>query len=63
MSALGAVPLALIGLALVGAGWEWSPLAGIFCGYGAGLLTRFSVQVEPTRSHIPFKGDLKDDHS
>ena len=54
MSALGAVPLALIGLALVGAGWEWSPLAGIFCAYGAGLLTRFSVQV---------KGDLKDDHS
>lgn len=55
MSILGAVPLALLGLALAQAGWEtWSPLAGVVCGYAAGLLTRFDVQIA--------KGDPKSDH-
>jgi hypothetical protein len=40
MSLLAAVPLALLGLTVS----SLCPLAGVLCGYAAGLLVRFDVR-------------------
>lgn len=40
MSLLAAVPMALLGLSLA----SICPLAGVICGYAAGLLIKFDVR-------------------